>query len=722
MKTKLLILLLFAFSLGNAQTISTMAGSTSGYVEGIGTAARFNSPYGIAFDGGGAVVVADQGNYKVRKIFSDNSTALLAGSTFGFVNGTGAAAKFGNVAGVARDGFNNTFICDSENNCIRKITVTGVVTTFAGGTLGTADGTGTAAQFNRPYGLAIDASGNLYVSDTYNHRIRKITSAGVVTTLAGSNQGFTNGTGTAAQFDYPFGIAVDASGNVYVGENCRVRKITTAGVVTTFAGGTQGYLNGTGTNARFNNGLNGIAIDTAGNLYVTDTFNYVIRKITPSAVVTTYAGTGSTGSVDGDVSVATFNTLVGITIDPVNTILYASEYGNHRIRKIVPAVPATLPVISAINLAVGSNSATISYSLNANNGATTSIVKYGLTSGSLSSQVAGFSVSGSSVTPGSASISGILPSTLYYYQIEATNSAGTAVSTIGNFTTLASVVTTPITIAEYSFDNTYNNINGNSPFTSNAGTSFTTDRHNNANGAININDTGTSATIVGLPYGANPRTISVWAKTNVFDSQINYIFHYGTSANGNGLALRPTTILYFANAGANLETANTYTNTTWVHYVCTYDGSTATVYKNGVLFSSGAKSFNTASALDVFKLGLTESGTATYFNGAIDDLKIYNYVLDQADITSLYNNNTLSSSDFAQNNLEVSLYPNPVNDVLNIETTLEVKSVEIYNIQGQKVLSSNQKQINVSDLAAGMYMVRIQDAENNSAIKKVIIK
>lgn len=722
MKSRLLLFLFFVFSFANAQTISTMAGSTAGYAEGTGTAARFDRPYGIAYDGGGAVMVADQSNFKIRVVYSDNSTALLAGSTFGFVNATGTAAKFGNVAGVARDGFNNTFVCDSENNCIRKITSSGVVTTIAGGTSGTADGTGTAAQFNRPYGLAIDAAGNLYVADTYNYRIRKITPAGVVTTLAGSTQGYADGTGTAAQFNFPLGIAVDASGNVFVGENCRVRKITPGGVVTTFAGGTQGYLDGNGTSARFNNGIQGIAIDASGNLFIADTYNYRIRKITPSADVTTYAGTGGSGSVDGDVSVATFSEISGIAIDKTYNRLYVADNRNNRIRKILPPVPATLPVISAINLAVGSNSATISYSLNANNGATTSIVRYGLTSGSLSSQVAGFSASGSSVTPGSASISGVLPNTLYYYQIEATNSAGTAVSTIGNFTTLTSVVTTPVTIAEYSFDNTYNNMNGNSPFGSNAGTSFTTDRHNNANGAININDSGTSATIVGLPYGANPRTISVWAKTNVFDSQINYIFHYGTSANGNGLALRPTTLLYFANAGANLETANTYTNTTWVHYVCTYDGSTATVYKNGVLFSSDAKSFNTANALDVFKLGLTESGTATYFNGAIDDLKIYNYVLSQSEISNLHANNTLSTSDFSQNNLEVALYPNPVNDVLNIETTLELKSVEIYNLQGQKVLSSSQKAINVSALTSGMYMVRIEDLDHAVSTKKIIVK
>ncbi|MQP23993.1 T9SS type A sorting domain-containing protein, partial [Flavobacterium sp. LMO8] len=153
-----------------------------------------------------------------------------------------------------------------------------------------------------------------------------------------------------------------------------------------------------------------------------------------------------------------------------------------------------------------------------------------------------------------------------------------------------------------------------------------------------------------------------------------------------------------------------------------YDGTTAKVYKNGVLFSSGVKAFNTINNLNYFKLGLTESNGYNYFNGAIDDLKIYNWALNATEISSLYTNNTLTSENFNLNNLEVALYPNPVNDILNIETALDIQTVEIYNIQGQKVLSSNQKQINVSDLAAGMYMVRIQDADNNIATKKIVIK
>jgi hypothetical protein len=278
----------------------------------------------------------------------------------------------------------------------------------------------------------------------------------------------------------------------------------------------------------------------------------------------------------------------------------------------------------------------------------------------------------------------------------------------------------PQTIAVYSFDNTYNNINGNTPFASNAGTSFTTDRHGNSNGAININNSGSNANIAGLSYGASTRSISVWAKTNVLNSTINYVFHYGSSGNGNGLAFRPTTILYFENGGANLELSNTNVNNTWVHYVCTYDGTTAKVYKNGVLFSSGAKTFNTANNLDIFKLGTAETGAVNYFNGAIDDLKIYNYVLTDAEVTNLYTNNSLTSENFNANNLEVGLYPNPVNDILNIDTKEEILSVEIFALQGQKVMSSKENKINVAELPTGIYLVRIQDINNNIATKKII--
>ena len=195
--------------------------------------------------------------YSTTTNFSGATVSTLAGSSAGSAgsaDGTGALAQFNLPYGTAVDASGNVYVADYNNNRIRKVTRLGVVTTLAGFTGGYLDSTGTGAQFNNPAGVAVDASGNVYVADMSNHRIRKVTAGGVVTTLAGSGAAaFGDGTGTAAKFSYPTGVAVDASGNVYVADmsNQRIRKVTALGVVTTFAGSSYGYLDGTGTEAQF---------------------------------------------------------------------------------------------------------------------------------------------------------------------------------------------------------------------------------------------------------------------------------------------------------------------------------------------------------------------------------------------------------------------------------------------------------------------------------------
>src|SRR5438874_612499 len=333
----------------SAGVVTTFAGAAGGFgnVNGTGSAARFNNPYGVAATSTGTIYVADARNMVIRKITPARAVTTFAGSAttdgggIGSSDGTGRTARFNYPNGVAVTG-TTVYVADTFNSTIRKVTSTGVVTTFAGtaGVVGRADGT--SAQFHSPYGIAADKAGNVYVADTSNSTIRKITSAGVVTTLAGTAGvfGSVDGTGSAAQFYYPFAVAVDDAGNVYVADtdNYTVRKITPAGVVTTLAGlaGNYGTTDGTGSDARFGN-LFGIAADSVGNVYVADNSYSTIRKITPAGVVTTLAGTpGISGSADGTGSAARFSSPRGIAIDNTKN-LYVTDQNNQTIRKITPA-------------------------------------------------------------------------------------------------------------------------------------------------------------------------------------------------------------------------------------------------------------------------------------------------------------------------------------------------------------------------------------------------
>lgn len=342
MKKILLTISLIASSIFvNAQVVTTMAGSgTQGSVNATGTAASFNSPSGTCVDAAGNVYVADQANQLIRKITSAGVVTTLAGSgATGTVNATGTAASFDNPFGVCVDGAGNVFVTDQNNHTIRKITPAGVVTTFAGqvGVPNVINGTGTAAAFNYPRGICIDAVGNLYVTDYFGHTIRKITPAGVVTTVAGNAgvSGAVDATGTAASFNRPNGICLDYAGNLYVADrsNHKIRKITSAGVVTTFAGsGTLGSANGTGPAASFNLPL-GVAADAGNNIYVADNNNQRIRKITSAQVVSYFAGSGSVGSTDATGTSASFNGPTGICTDVLGNMFVADQF-NHKIRRI----------------------------------------------------------------------------------------------------------------------------------------------------------------------------------------------------------------------------------------------------------------------------------------------------------------------------------------------------------------------------------------------------
>ena len=323
--------------------VTTFAGSgASGATNGTGSAASFFSPYGISLDGNGNIYIADSSTQLIRRITADGVVTTFAGSgTHGSLDGTGSAASFSHPVDVVADSSGNIYVADTNNNTIRKITPTGIVTTLVGsaGLWGSADGTGSSARFSSPQGLAVDQSGNIYVADTFNSTIRKVTPSGVVTTFAGSAGlwGSVDGTGSSAKFHSPTGLAVDQSGNIYVADssNNTIRKITPSGIVSTFAGiaGTAGGLDGTASAATFNNPWR-LALDQNDNIYVADTGNNNIRKITPAGVVTTLAGSGFGYFFDGLGSIATFNEPIGLVIDQSGNIFVVDSH-NNKIRKIV---------------------------------------------------------------------------------------------------------------------------------------------------------------------------------------------------------------------------------------------------------------------------------------------------------------------------------------------------------------------------------------------------
>lgn len=374
-------LLLSLCPIGQAQigtsplTVTTIAGvaGAAQSTNGTGTAARFYGPTGIILDSSGNLIIADSVNNLIRKMTAAGVVSTLAGTPMdndthpinvGIADGTGAAASFHmgepilgdsdptlGSATLGIDSAGNVYFADTQSNTIRRISATGTVVTIAGtaNSYGSADGTGSAATFLSPAGVAVDASGNIYVADAGNHTIRKITPGFAVSTFAGVARGYgsDDGIGNAARFYAPGGVAIDSAGNLYVTDsgNHTIRKITAAGVVTTLAGtvGKSGLADGAGSQARFSN-PNGLTVDASGNVYVADTGNNVIRKITPGGTVFTVAGIpGPSGSADGTGTAVRFNQPYSITVDASGN-LYIADSLNHTLRRGV--ISASSPSIS----------------------------------------------------------------------------------------------------------------------------------------------------------------------------------------------------------------------------------------------------------------------------------------------------------------------------------------------------------------------------------------
>jgi len=338
-------------SIATSGAVTTLAGSidTPGTADGASSSARFHYPSGLAVLSDGSLLVADTDNDTIRGV-RDNVVRTVAGLAGRVLtaDGVGANARFDAPYATAVDATGVVYVADASAHVIRRIGTDGAVTTFAGlpGAFGIDDGTGDGARFYAPTGVAVDPSGNLYVADRMNSTVRKVTPGRIVTTLAGSgrSRGSADGTGSAARFSQPFGVAVDGAGTVYVTDSQAgtIRRITSGGVVTTLAGqaGAVGSTDGTGTAARFTVPY-GIAVDSTGTLFVVDHGNHTIRRVTSSGVVTTLAGTaGSPGSSDGSGASARLNYPTGIAVGR-DGIVYVADTDNQMIRALTPSGEVT---------------------------------------------------------------------------------------------------------------------------------------------------------------------------------------------------------------------------------------------------------------------------------------------------------------------------------------------------------------------------------------------
>ncbi len=426
------LLLLSASCFSQISVISTIAGNhTIGYTgDGFSAlSATMHNPADITFDITGNFYIVDYSNNVVRKVNNAGIISTFAGTgTVGYSGDSGPAtnAQFNTPAGICSDSYGNIYISDFDNNVVRKVNNSGTISTFAGGGTGTTlSGFATSVALSHPRGLATDRYGNIYIAVQGYNKICKVNTSGIISTIAGTGGGTYGGDGaqaTAAQLNYPNGIAIDSTGNIYIGDsyNNRVRKINTSGIISTVAGNGTGTFAGDGT-AATNASLwlpYSVAVNNAGEIYISDWQNSVVRKVNASGIISSFAGNNVAGySGDGGAaSAAKIYLPSGILFDSVGNLIFG-DYGNNVIRKVNTNhspyfVNGTL---QTINVCRNTSSYSINSFLSISDRDLSQTEIWAISSFPVHGSLGGFTYTGSS-TGGTISPSGISysPTTGYY--------------------------------------------------------------------------------------------------------------------------------------------------------------------------------------------------------------------------------------------------------------------------------------------------------------------
>ena len=665
------------FSLqANAQIISTVAGTGTSSYSGDGgqaTSAELTLPTAVTTDASGNIYIADFGNSSLRKVNTSGIITTIAGNGgegFSGDGGQATAAQLDSLAGVTVDAAGNIYITDTYNYRIRKINTLGTITTIAGnGTLGYSGdgGQATNAQLNLPNGgVAIDAAGNIYIADLNNSCVRKINTLGIISTIAGNNFAGTSGgfsgdggQATAAALSNVAAIAFDAAGNLYISDsyNNRIRKIDISGIITTVAGIGSYGLSGDGgqaTNAQLSAPV-GITFDSAGNLYIADQSNNAIRMVNTIGIISTIAGGSGSNVFNGDGGLATNAGLggpMGVAFDGLGN-LYIADYFSNRIRKVSPALAIT---VNSPPLICG--------------GTTTNLTSSGATTYSWSP------ATGLSATTGSTVVASPTVSTSYTVTGFSGAAAGIAISTV-------TVDLPPVTA-----DSAAICISNSATLTASGATTYS------------WNTGVTGATIIASPTVTTNYTVvgtDANGCTNSFSTSVQIISS-------------PIVSFYMQKDTLSLYTWDVYPNYSTNVISATWywgDGSsTSGLYPNHTFSSPGIYNI----CLTVFNA----CGDSSNFCQNDSIYRLANSTDNNMIQVNVMNNNATGITTFNKQSSTYKIYPNPAQNNFTIETTLsEKQNVQVYDVNGKLVLS--QTIVGTTNIDAGNFNT---DVYNISIISK----